>query len=63
MFLKNSLNYFSHFFFFVLNYLKDFYLNSNVYDKKISRISDKTLEYRPSLSILDCLIKFEKKKN
>ena len=62
MFLKNSLNYFSHFFFFVLNYLKDFYLNSNVYDKKISRISDKTLEYRPSLSILDCLIKFEKKK-
>ncbi len=62
MFLKNSLNYFSHFFFFILNYIKNFYLNSKAYDKKISKISNKTLEYKPSLNTLNCLIKYNKKK-
>jgi hypothetical protein len=32
-------------------------------NKKISKISDKNLEYKPSPSLLDCLIKYEKKKN
>ena len=62
MFFKNSLNYFSQFFFFISNQIKNFYLNSKIYNKKISKISNKSLEYKPSPSLLDCLIKYEKKK-
>ena len=62
MFFKNSLNYFGQFFFFITNQIKNFYLNSKIYNKKISKISGKTLEYKPSQNLLDCLIKYEKKK-
>ena len=62
MFFKNSLNYFGQFFFFITNQIKNFYLNSKIYNKKISKISGKTLEYKPSPSLLDCLIKYDKKK-
>ena len=57
MILKNSLNYLSQFFFFFSNKIRNFYLNSDIYNKKISKISDKNLEYKPSPSLLDCLIK------
>ena len=62
MFFKNSLNHFGQFFFFIINEVKNFYLNSKIYNRKISKISDKTLEYKPSPSLLDCLIKYKKKK-
>ena len=62
MFFKNSSNYFGQFFFFISNYIKNFYLNSNIYNKKISRIPNRSIEYKPSPSLLDCLIKYEKKK-
>ena len=62
MIFKNSLNYFSQFFFFISNYIKNFYLNSNIYNKKISKIPNRSIEYKPSPSLLDCLIKYEKKK-
>jgi len=62
MFFKNSSNYFSQFFFFISNYIKNIYLNSNIYNKKISRIPNRNIEYKPSPSLLDCLIKYEKKK-
>ena len=62
MFFKNSSNYFGQFFFFILNYIKNFYLNSNIYNKKISKIHNRSIEYKPSPSLLDCLIKYEKKK-
>ena len=61
MIFKNSLNYISQFFFFFTSKARNFYLNSNIYNKKISKINDKNLEYKPSPSILDCLIKYEKK--
>ena len=63
MIFKNSLNYISQFFFFFTNKTRNFYLNSNIYNKKISKINDKNLEYKPSPSLLDCLINYEKKKN
>ena len=63
MILKNSLNYLSQFFFFFSNKIRNFYLNSDIYNKKISKINDKNLEYKPSPSLLDCLINYEKKKN
>jgi len=61
MIFKNSLNYISQFFFFFTSKARNFYLNSNIYNKKISKINDKNLEYKPSPNILDCLIKYEKK--
>ena len=63
MFFRNSLNYFNQFFFFSSNKIRNFYLNSKIYNKKISKISNKSLEYKPSPNLLDCLIKYEKKKN
>jgi len=62
MFFKNSLNYFNQFFFFISNQIRNFYLNSKIYNKKISSISDKILEYKPSPSLLDCIIKIQKNK-
>ena len=62
MIIKNSLNYFGQFFFVISNQIKNFYLNSKIYNKKISKISNKSLEYKPSPILLDCLIKYEKKK-
>ena len=62
MFFKNSLNYFNQFFFFISNQIRNFYLNSKIYNRKISKISNKSLEYKPSPSLLDCLIKYEREK-
>ena len=62
MIIKNSLNYFGQFFFVISNQIKNFYLNSKIYNKKISKISNKSLEYKPSPILLDCIIKYEKKK-
>ena len=63
MIFKNSFNYVNKFFFFINNKTRNLYLNSNIYNRRISKINDKNLEYRPNLSLLDCLIKYEKKKN
>jgi len=62
MIFKNSFNYINQFFFFFTNKTRNYYLNSNIYNKKISKINNKNLEYKPSPSLLDCLIKYEKKK-
>ena len=62
MIFKNSLNYLNQFFFFFSNKTRNIYLNSNIYNKKISKIDDGNFEYKPSPSLLDCLIKYEKKK-
>jgi len=62
MFFKNSLNLFNQFFFLVSNQIRNIYLNSKIYNKKISKFSNKSLDYKPSPSLLDCIIKYEKKK-
>ena len=63
MIFKSSLNYINQFFFFLTNISRKFYLQSNLYNKKISKINDKNLEYKPSPNLLDCLIKYKKRKN
>ena len=63
MILKNSLSFINEFFFYVSNQIRKIYLSSVLYNKKISNIDQKSLEYRPSPSLLDCLVKYEKKKN
>ena len=63
MLVKNSLSFIYEFFFIAIKQVKKFYLNSSIYNKKISKIDNHILNYKPSLSILNCLIKYEKKKN
>ena len=63
MLLKNSIILINEFFSLTLNQLRKFYLNSNFYNKRISTNENNTLDYKPSLKILSCLIKYEKKKN
>ena len=62
MILKNSFSYINQFFFFFKNKTRNFYLNSIIYNKKISKIESKNLEYKPSPGLIDCVIKYNKKK-
>ena len=62
MIFKNLLNYIIQFFFSFKENIRAIYLSSNVYNKKISKVSKKNLEYNPSQILLDCLLKYEKKK-
>jgi len=63
MILKNSLSLISEIFNYSSNQIRKIYLNSNIYNKKISKTDNKVFEYKPSPNLLDCLIKYEKKKN
>ncbi len=63
MILKNSFNYINQFFFFFTNKTRNFYLNSVIYNRKISKINNKSLEYKPSPGLIDCIIKYKKRKN
>ncbi len=53
---------FENSFLFFKKKIRSLYLSSNIYDKKISSIYEGNLNYRPSPSLLDCLIKYNKKK-
>ena len=61
MLLKSSISLFEEFFSLAFNLIRKIYLKSNIYNKKISIIENHTLGYKPSLSILNCIIKYEKK--
>ena len=54
--------YINRFFLSILNQLRKFYLNSNFYDKKISKTDSKSLIYKPSPHLLSSLVKYQKKK-
>ena len=62
MILKNSIMFINNFFLFFKKKSLYLYLNSNIYNKKISSSNDAPLEYWPSSNLLDCLIKYEKKR-
>ena len=47
----------------VFNQLREIYLNSTIYDKKISSKNKKALVYKPSLNILSSIAKYKKTKN
>ena len=49
-------------FFGILNQIRKFYLNSNIYDKKISKTYNNELLYKPSPHLLSSLIKYQNKK-
>ena len=52
----------NQFFLNISSHLRKFYLNSNIYDKKISKLEKKNLIYKPSPHLLSSLIKYQKKK-
>jgi len=62
MLLKSSFNYINEFYFIFKNQIRKIYLNSSIYNKKISRVDENVLVYQPSLNILSSLIKYEKQK-
>ena len=52
----------NRFFFGISNQLRKFYLNSKIYDKKISKTDYNDLIYKPSPHLLSSLIKYRKRK-
>ena len=62
MFLKSSFNYINEFYFIFKNQIRKIYLNSSIYNKKISRVDENILVYQPTLNILSSLIKYQKQK-
>ena len=62
MILRNPLNFISQFFINISKTFKKIYLNSSYYDRKISKINNNDLIYRPSPHLLSSLIKYQKKK-
>ena len=62
MTIKNFIADLSQIYFnFKLN-LKQFYQNSNFYDKKISKTKDIVFDYKPSPYLLSSIVKYQKKK-
>ena len=62
MFIKSNFLNFGTLFFQIIKQIRKLYLNSLFYNKKISKIDDKTITYKPRQNILNCIIKFDKKK-
>ncbi|MDC3162034.1 heparinase II/III-family protein [Candidatus Pelagibacter sp.] len=62
MYLKNSLILINEFFYSSKSQIRNLYLKSSFYNNKISKIEISNITYRPTLSILSCLVKYDKKK-
>ena len=54
--------YINRLFFNFINRIRNIYLNSNFYDRKISKVFGDNLIYKPSPHLLSSLIKYQKKK-
>ena len=54
--------YINRFFFNIYIQFRKFYLNSKLYDRKISKTISKNLVYKPSPHLLSSLIKYQRKK-
>ena len=62
MIFNNLINFINISFIFLAKKYRSIYLNSNIYNKKITSSISGSLEYQPSPSLLDCLIKYDKKR-
>ena len=62
MIFKNLLNFINNSFRFFKKKTRSLYLDSNIYNKKISFSDSSYLGYRPSPNLLDCLVKYNKKR-
>ncbi len=62
MIFRNLLNFIYQFRENINNQIKNIYLNSSFYDKKISKIYNEELVYKPSPHLLSSLINYQKQK-
>ncbi len=62
MFIKIVFLNFGSIFFHILQQVRKIYLNSPIYNKKISKIDDRVIIFKPSQNIFNCLIRFDRKK-
>ncbi len=62
MIIKNFIVNLSQFYLDLKVSLKQFYQNSNIYEKKISKTKNITFEYKPSPYLLSSIVKYQKKK-
>ena len=62
MILRDRLNFITKFIISISKQIRIIYLNSNFYDKKISKVNNKNLFYKPSPHLLSSLIKYQSKK-
>jgi uncharacterized heparinase superfamily protein len=62
MTIKNFIAGLSQIYFNLKLSLKQFYQNSNFYDKKISKTKDIIFDYKPSPYLLSSIVKYQKKK-
>ena len=62
MTIKNFIADLSQIYFNLKLSLKQFYQNSNFYDKKISKTKDITFGYKPSPYLISSIVKYQKKK-
>ena len=62
MIINNFTNNFSQFYFNFKKNIKEFYQNSDFYDKKISKTKEITFKYKPSPYLLSSIVKYQKKK-
>ena len=53
MIFKSPLKYLNQFYNNFLNQFRSIYLNSNIYDRRISKIHNDKLEYKPETKIKD----------
>ena len=62
MIYKDFSSKFSHFYFDIKKKFNKIYKNSNLYDKKISKVFDNDFQYKPSPFLLSSIINFQNKK-
>ena len=62
MILRKLLNFIAQFLENIKQQFRNIYLNSNFYDKKISKIYNEGLIYKPSPHLLSSLIKYQTQK-
>ena len=62
MILRKLLNFIAQFPGNIKQQFRNIYLNSNFYDKKISKINNEELIYKPSPHLLSSLIKYQTQK-
>ena len=61
MVIKNPLNIINKYKFFIYNKIRGIYLRSSLYNKKISKLENRNLVYKPNPNIFDCLVKYNKR--
>ena len=59
---KNLLENLSNFYLKTKTSFKNIYQESNLYNKKISKVNDANFEYKPSPHLLSSIVKYQKKK-